>query len=192
MPPGKPPGKAALPEKKARKKKKEPLWRVALPGKFEACFENCKKNGLPIRFLKKGALLVPARDGNGTMLVFPENPEQKDRKIRETQEAISLIELFGAGFSGLGNVRIIRASGDRSFSNTGASRAGFTSSAPPWQAAYCSLPRGTPMPPPSTWRRAIRRLAHSIPGTCPTRHGLLSNNTGQTPSGHPNPRLRRR
>nr|VFK32025.1 MAG: hypothetical protein BECKLPF1236C_GA0070990_101556 [Candidatus Kentron sp. LPFa] len=39
----------------------------------------------------------------GTKLVtFPENPEQNDQKIRETQEVISLIELFGSRFSGLG------------------------------------------------------------------------------------------
>lgn len=48
------------------------------------------------------------------------------------------------------------------------------------------------MPPPSTWRRATRWPARSIPGTCPTRRGRLSSHAGQTLPGHPNPRLRRR
>nr|VFJ73214.1 MAG: Toprim domain-containing protein [Candidatus Kentron sp. FW] len=38
---------------------------VTDPGKFGASFEESKKNGQPIKFIKKGALLVPMRDGNG-------------------------------------------------------------------------------------------------------------------------------
>ena len=49
---------------------------VTDPDRFGATFEVCKKNEQPIWFLKKGALLIPVRDGNGKILVFPENPEQ--------------------------------------------------------------------------------------------------------------------
>nr|VFJ60117.1 MAG: hypothetical protein BECKFM1743A_GA0114220_102565 [Candidatus Kentron sp. FM]VFJ60707.1 MAG: hypothetical protein BECKFM1743C_GA0114222_102785 [Candidatus Kentron sp. FM]VFK13292.1 MAG: hypothetical protein BECKFM1743B_GA0114221_102754 [Candidatus Kentron sp. FM] len=45
---------------------------------------------------------------------FPENPEQDDQKIRESQEMRSLIELFGSEFSGVGFVYLeLRRAGNR-------------------------------------------------------------------------------
>jgi len=44
---------------------------------------------------------------------FPKNPEQNHQKIRETQKVISLIDLFGSGFSGLG--RFFKVSGKQRF-----------------------------------------------------------------------------
>jgi hypothetical protein len=36
------------------------------------------------------------------LVTFPENPEKNDQKNRRDQEVMSLIDLFGSGFPGLG------------------------------------------------------------------------------------------